>query len=66
MNGRDDEAGDVVYVARAGTAYHVQGPLNPEPVWRRCDEFSEDAERAKDQAKFKEYEPSCRAFGIDA
>jgi hypothetical protein len=55
----------VDYVTEAGTAYHVQGPLHPEPVWQRVDEFSEDAERADDQAQYAEYEQSRKAYGIE-
>jgi hypothetical protein len=53
-------------VTQAGDAYHVQGPLNPEPVWQRVEEFSEDVERAKDQSQYAEYEQSRKAYGIDA
>jgi hypothetical protein len=35
-------------------------------VWRRCDEFSEDAERARDQSKYEEFEGTRKAYGIEA
>jgi hypothetical protein len=64
-SGYYQDGDDVGYFTRGGMAYHVQGPIDPEPVWRRCEEFSEDVERAKDQSQYEEYERTREAFGID-
>jgi hypothetical protein len=64
-SGYYQDGGDVGYVTQAGDAYHLQGPFHTEPVWRRVEEFSKDAERAKDQDQYQEYERSRKAYGID-
>lgn len=63
-SGYYQDADEVGYVSQAGDLYHVQGPTHPEPVWRRCEEFSEDAERAKDQSKYQEFERMREDYGI--
>jgi hypothetical protein len=59
------DADSVGYVTKDGTAYHVQGSEDLEPVWERCGEFSEDVERAKDQGAYQRFEPTRLAYGID-
>jgi hypothetical protein len=65
-SGYYQDSESVCYVSGAGTMFYVQGPDDPEPVWRREDEFSEDAERAKDQGRYAEFVRSRMAYGIDA
>ncbi len=58
---------DVIgYVTASGTSYVVQIPDEPEPRWAKVEGLSDDAERARDQGRYAEFEPGRIAYGIDA
>jgi hypothetical protein len=63
---RDADA--ILYLTSAGRAYYVQGPDNPEPVWRECDgDLSPDVEpTTPDQEDLEVFERYRVAFGIPA